>query len=125
MFLASRVANGIVSVLAFFLAIAILLSGQPDTGSLVVGMGLIPLTYLLDCVFRKRGQRVDRFFAISWTAWFALGLYVGIRMLAGSFPDSVGGPLVFGMTLGILCGIPFLINGVYVLRLIHGQNTIA
>lgn len=119
MFVTTRIVNGIIALAALLLSALFVLSQESSTDMVYAGMlGLVAFLFILDMNFRKKNTSSDVGFAMMWTLLFAYPTYFALKVwLAGI-------PIDFGVvaTDFFLLVLPFLLNGIYLVRLFSGRN---
>lgn len=124
MFITTRVANGIVALLALLVSIMLLFGGGLAMRMASVQLALVPLFFLGDLIWRKKNSSGDMIFAIAWTLFFSYALYIGVRMLSMDTPPPELGGNFFSITVVIIYGVPFLLNGIHLVRLLKQKKTL-
>ena len=124
MFIATRIANGIVCAIALLLSTMFLLG----TGQLFwIGakLGLVGSIYLFDLMLRKRNAVSDLVFASAWTILFTFASFAGLRTLTHEdIPLELGGNFVFGTTVVLLYVLPLVLNGIYLCRILMQKKPV-
>jgi hypothetical protein len=116
MFLTTRIVNGLLSALALLVVGVFFFSTAMRTGTIVCG--LVVVFYIIDLIFRKKSTKADLVFAALWTLAFLLGTFYGLQTIsAGMPPEEIFDHfLVYATFIGMYAA-PFLLNGIYLLRL--------
>jgi hypothetical protein len=120
MFVTTRIANGIVALLALCISIMLLFGGGFAMRVASIGLALVPLFFLGDIIFRRKNSSGDMIFTTVWTLFFLGGLFsLVVKMLSrGTFPPlEIGGPLLI-----IMYGLPLLLNTIYLFRLLKQKK---
>ena len=126
MFVVTRIANGLVALLALLMAALFVVTAESSAGMVIAGMlGLVVLLFVLDMNFRKRNTSSDVGFAVMWTLLFAYTAYRGLKVLwAGSLPaeNEVEVDFTFGAVIVAVYVLPFILNAIYLVRLYLPQG---
>ncbi|OGZ05264.1 MAG: hypothetical protein A2845_03050 [Candidatus Lloydbacteria bacterium RIFCSPHIGHO2_01_FULL_49_22] len=120
MFSATRILNGIVAALLLPVSSFLILGTAIGTVMWWSGaqLALVPLLYVFDLFFRRRDSRSDMTCSIAWTLLFLLATLRSITRFSLDIPQEIGGPLFYLFTATVLCVLPLLLNGTYLVRLI-------
>ncbi len=116
MFIAIRMVNGVVALLALVLA-AYVFSWAPQSVALQetgVRLSVVVLFFIADLTFRKKNQFSDKFFAATWTLFFSWLFFLGIQKLwLGDISEGEGGTMYFSVVVSIFTAVPLLLNSTY------------
>ncbi len=116
MFIATRIVNGVVALLALVLA-GYMFSWVPqshalrETGTQTL---LVAVFFVADLIFRKKGLFSDMCFTSLWAGFFLCMFVIGMtRLWLGNVTEGEGGLTYFGIVMSIFIAIPLLLNSTY------------
>lgn len=128
MFIATRITNGIVAVLALLTSIMLYFGG----GGLAmipaaIQLALVALFFVCDVIFRKKVAKSDILFTSLWTLLFSLAFFEGTMRFSTMFTEPkyaepLGGPVVVGLMLILIYGVPLFLNSIYLVRLLKQKK---
>lgn len=127
MFVATRIVNGLVAMLALFMAFLLLPALPSATAMLmIVVFGFVALLYVFDLLLRRKNTKVDTVFATLWTLIFLYAVYRSVLVLTAGIPEEMAGDTttLYG-TLITVYVMPFVLNGIYLLRLFSQKESTA
>ena len=118
MFVITRIANGVVVLLAFFMAFLLLPAlPSPTATIMVVAFGSVTLLYVSDLLFRRKDTKSDAVFAALWTLIFLYAVYRAALTLTAGVPEEMAeDPTILYGTFITFYLIPLLLNGSYLWR---------
>jgi hypothetical protein len=123
MFLATRIANGIVALFAVSLAAMFIMQSYSSTilliGAIFAQVGVL---YGFDLLFRKKNSSSDVVFTVAWMLLFWFGLLsLWMEILSRDIlPPEF---LFFDLTFSALCAIPLLLNSIYLSLILTQRKT--
>jgi hypothetical protein len=118
MFVSTRIVNGIIALVALLVGALFVMTAE-SSADLVLGgiLGLVTLLFILDMNFRKKNTKSDVGFAVMWTLLFAYPTYQALKVGWASPID-----FAFVATDIFLFVLPFLLNGIYLVRMYLPQG---
>jgi hypothetical protein len=122
MFVTTRIANGIVALLALLISIMLLFGGGLAMRMVSIQLALVPLFFSGDLIWRKKNSSGDMIFAVLWTVFFSYALFICGRMLLMDNPPQELGGNFFNITAVVMYGIPFFLNSIYLVRLLKQKK---
>lgn len=120
MFSATRILNGIVAALLLVVSSSLILGTAIATVMWWTGaqLALVPLLYVFDLFYRRRNSQGDMTCSIAWTLIFLIATLRGATGFSRDIPPEIGGPSFYVFIAIVLCVLPLLLNGTYLVRLI-------
>lgn len=124
MFIATRITNYLICVFASLLSVTYLLGHESSLGRdqavwIAFQLNLVGSIGLFDLLFRRQNQKGDTWFSVVWTLMFAYASYVGLYMVfVNTSPEQFEKLDNFTIALCVFIVLPFLLNGIYLTRLL-------
>jgi hypothetical protein len=127
MFIASRIANGIVALLALLTSVMLFFGADLAMRPASITLTLIFVFFLCDLILRKEGFTSDIVFTTLWTLLFSYSIYdlMGMFLSIKANPmyyEPLGAAMVFGLTACLINGVPFLLNSIHLIRLLKQRK---
>lgn len=126
MFVATRIANGLIALLALFMAFLFLTAlPSPTAMIMIVTFGAVALLYVCDLIFRRKNTRSDTVFATLWSLIFVYAVSRAVLVLTAGMPEEItGDPAALYGTFVTVYLVPFLLNGTYLWRLFFQKKSV-
>lgn len=127
MFVATRIVNGLATLLALFMAFLLLPALPSPTAMMMIAVfGSVALLYVLDLLFRTRNMKGDKVFAAVWTLLFTYAVYRGLLVLTAGIPEEMVGDqtTLYGTFITVYV-MPCVLNSTYLLRLFFKKDSAA
>lgn len=127
MFVATRIVNGLVAVLALFMAFLLLPAlPSPTAMMMIIVFGSVVLLYVFDLLTRRKDTKADTVFAALWTLIFTYSVYRSLLVLTAGIPEEMAGdPTTLYGTFITVYVMPCILNSMYLGRLLFRKRSIA
>lgn len=127
MFTATRITNGIISVLALFVGLMLFFGGDLAMRPASLGLALVAVFFLGDVILRKKESVNDIIFSALWTLLFALALFEGMMLFSvmytePMYAEPLGGLVFVSLMITLIYGVPLLLNSIYLVRLLKQRK---
>jgi hypothetical protein len=128
MFVATRIANGVVALLALLISLMLLLGGGSAMRPASILLALVAVFFLIDVIWRKKVSTGDTVFTTLWTLLFAYAIFEGmirfsVMYTEPMYAEPLGGVALVGVVMSLIYGVPFLLNSIYLFRLLKQKKS--
>jgi hypothetical protein len=123
MFLATRIVNGIIAVLALLMGTMLYFDGGLVMRLVAYQFLLVFALFVADLLFRKKNLFSDIVFSTIWSIVFSFYFVVMAMRFSLDIPEEIGGPILYCVLVALMCGVPLILNATHLFQNLPPQKS--